>query len=318
MQEKLAYIIGTGPIGRHTARELITRGWEVAFLSRTVRGGLPSGKHPGGQSSKPVDARDAAALTAATQGAQLIVHAANVPYQFWERDLFPLQDAAISAAHEQGAVLACTDNLYSYDPSAQPFSEKSARNPPTRKGRLRLRLLEARLEAHAKGWARNVSVQGSDYFGPEADWQSYFGSRFLGPLLAGKTPSLYGNLERLHSFTYLPDFGRALAIAGTEASALGRVWIAPTPKALGIGETAGFFLEAAGRKGTRIGRLGRGAIALAGLFNPLIRELKEMLYEFEEDFVTDSGDFERSFGLAPTETTRAVQETVAWFKSRLG
>jgi hypothetical protein len=42
------------------------------------------------------------------------------------------------------------------------------------------------------------------------------------------------------------------------------------------------------------------AIRAAGLFSPLMRELRETRYQFSEDFVMDSSAAQRTFGLEPT------------------
>ena len=53
-----------------------------------------------------------------------------------------------------------------------------------------------------------------------------------------------------------------------------------------------------------------------GLVNPLIRELAEMEYEFEEPFILDTTKYEATFGAAGTPLRDAITETVAWFRSR--
>ena len=41
---------------------------------------------------------------------------------------------------------------------------------------------------------------------------------------------MLGNLNQPHTFTYVKDFGKALAIAGTDDRALGKVWHVPSGK----------------------------------------------------------------------------------------
>jgi nucleoside-diphosphate-sugar epimerase len=52
-----------------------------------------------------------------------------------------------------------------------------------------------------------------------------------------------------------------------------------------------------------------------GLFNPVIRETIEMLYEFEEPFVLDTCDFTRTFGDHATPLREAIGETVRWYRA---
>jgi nucleoside-diphosphate-sugar epimerase len=53
-----------------------------------------------------------------------------------------------------------------------------------------------------------------------------------------------------------------------------------------------------------------------GLFNPGMREMIEMLYEFEEPFVVDHSKFEQAFGEQATPLKEAIGETVRWYRSK--
>ena len=58
-------------------------------------------------------------------------------------------------------------------------------------------------------------------------------------------------------------------------------------------------------------------IRIAGLLNPLLRELNETLYQFEQPFVSDASKFQRAFGpFEPTPHPKALPPTVDWFRSR--
>jgi hypothetical protein len=54
---------------------------------------------------------------------------------------------------------------------------------------------------------------------------------------------------------------------------------------------------------------------LAGVFVPMIREVGEVLYEFQAPYVVDWSKFQRTFGpCTPTPHAEAVARTVDWFK----
>jgi hypothetical protein len=56
-------------------------------------------------------------------------------------------------------------------------------------------------------------------------------------------------------------------------------------------------------------------IRLVGVFNPLVRELNETLYQFERPFVSDASKFQGTFGpFEPTAHRDAVRPTVEWFR----
>ena len=60
----------------------------------------------------------------------------------------------------------------------------------------------------------------------------------------------------------------------------------------------------------------RRGIALAALFNPAMRAVKEQLYQSERPWVVDSTKFERTFGWTATPLRDAVAATVAWFQGQ--
>jgi hypothetical protein len=60
-------------------------------------------------------------------------------------------------------------------------------------------------------------------------------------------------------------------------------------------------------------------VRLAGVFDPMIRELGELMYQWTAPFVSDDTKFQRAFGpFQPTPHPEAVNRTVAWFRERVG
>ena len=60
------------------------------------------------------------------------------------------------------------------------------------------------------------------------------------------------------------------------------------------------------------------AVRALGLINPMLRELAEMSYEFDEPFVLDTSKYQSTFGAAGTPLAAAIAATVAWYRTRPG
>ena len=60
------------------------------------------------------------------------------------------------------------------------------------------------------------------------------------------------------------------------------------------------------------------AVRALGLVNPMLRELAETYYQFDEPFVLDTSKYESAFGAAGTPLAAAVAATVAWYRTRPG
>ncbi len=68
--------------------------------------------------------------------------------------------------------------------------------------------------------------------------------------------------------------------------------------------------------GVVVGTAPRILLRAMGLFNPPLREMIEMLYEFEEPFVVDHSEFTRTFGDHATPLKEAIRQTVRWYRAR--
>lgn len=305
MSKPLAVILGAGPVGKAAARVFVERGYEVRFVTR-------SGQAVGvGETDvRACDVRDPAALTRTTAGASVILHAVGVPYQDWFREFPSMQTSVLAAARSTGAVVVFAENLYSYSTKRLPLTEASEEVPPTKKGELRLALSRQWLDAHAAEKVRAVAIRASDYFGPGATRSpnSHFGARFFPGLEAGKPVALLGNPDVPHSYTYLPDYARALVDVALDPTSWGRAWLAPSMGPTTARTVAEAFARAAGTT-VKVGRLPRPMVQMLGWFNPLIREVVEMLYQFEREFTVDASAFEAHFGWKATPLDVAARET---------
>jgi hypothetical protein len=62
----------------------------------------------------------------------------------------------------------------------------------------------------------------------------------------------------------------------------------------------------------RVERVPKAVLALGGLFVPLLRELVEMGYQWDQPFVVDDRRFRERFGATPMSLELGAAETVAW------
>jgi nucleoside-diphosphate-sugar epimerase len=134
--------------------------------------------------------------------------------------------------------------------------------------------------------------------------------------LQRKTVNLLGKLNVPHTFTYVKDFGKALAIAGTDERAIGKVWHVPSGKAYTQGEIIGKLSYLLGYE-VKIRTNGKLMLSLIGLFNKKVKEVVEMLYEFEEPFIMSASEMEKEFNFSATPMEQRLQETLDWVKNRL-
>jgi nucleoside-diphosphate-sugar epimerase len=269
---------------------------------------------PAGVEVVAADLYDPAQVRRVAEGAYAVYQCAQPGYTQWQEKFPPLQASILEGAGAAGAKVIIADNLYMYGPVAGKLHEGLPYAATTKKGRVRAQMAEAALAAHRDGKVRVALARGSDFFGPYGQG-SAMGERAFIPALKGKSASLIGNLDTPHSFTYIPDFGKALAILGERDEALGRAWHVPNDRPdITQREFMNLVFKEVGLP-PKMSGMGKMMMRLGGLFIPEAREGIEMMYEFDEPFVVDSSQFEQAFGVKATPLAESIPATVAWYRS---
>src|ERR687891_261073 len=306
---ELQVVFGTGPVGTSVMEALMQRGRRrVRMINRSGRASVPEGVEVVGG-----DATDGAFAREASEGASVVYFALNPPYTQWTELFPPLQAGVIEGAASAGAKLIAVENLYMYGlTNGRPLTEDLPYAPNTRKGAVRARMSKELMEAHTSGKVRVAIGRASDFFGPRV-LVSAAGEQVFGRAVEGKSAQVAGDPDQPHTYTYAPDIGKGLAILGDREEALGQAWHLPSPETLTTRRFVEMIFEEVG-KPARIQAAPKILLRAMGLFNPGMREMIEMLYEFEEPFVVDDSRFEREFGEQATPLREAIQRTVRWYR----
>jgi nucleoside-diphosphate-sugar epimerase len=294
----LHVVVGAGPVGTGAARLLAERGERVKLISR--HGSGPD--HPLIERVS-ADATQAERLSELATGAAALYNCANPLYHRWLTDWPPLAAALLTAAERSGAVLAVASNLYGYGPVPGPITDATSLAATHPKLRLRAEMWREALARHQAGRIRVTEIRSSDYI--EAN--SLLSFVLARPLLAGKRAFVPGALDVPHSWTAISDAARTLVTVATDERAWGKAWLVPTNPPLTIRALATRFAALRGAPPPRLSELPYPVLWLAGLFVPLVRELRTTRYQFVAPFVVDSSLTERTFGLAPGDLDAALR-----------
>ncbi|MGW6861556.1 NAD-dependent epimerase/dehydratase family protein [Streptomyces xanthophaeus] len=307
----LHVVMGFGPAGAATARLLAGEGHSVRVVTRSARRPEPGIEHVA------LDATDSNALTEAVRGAAALYGCAAPPYPRWVSEWPPLAASACAAAEATGAVLVMLGNLYGYGPVDGPMTEELPLAATGPKGRVRARLWEEARTLHDQGRIKAVEVRASDFFGPGVTDGGHLAGRVLPRLLRGKPVSTLGDPDAPHSWSYLPDVARALATVAGEERAWGRAWHVPNEPPLSVRQMVDRMAAQAGTGPVAVRGLPPAVFGVASLFSPLLRELKEIRYQFDRPFVAGSSAYETAFAVRATPVDEQVKETVDWWRERL-
>ncbi len=298
-------VLGTGPLGLATARALVERGQQVRLVNR--RGAVPGPTD--GATILAADLSDCNAMRQAATGASAIYFCVQPPYHLWPTEFPALQHHAIALAEAVGARLVVAENLYGYGPVQGPMTEDTPLQARTRKGSTRAAMHHSLRTAHQAGRIDMVVARGADFFGPGVT-QAALGAEVFKALLSGTTVRVAGNPDLLHSYTYVPDFGTAMAILGTDPRASGGVFHVPNAP---VTTTRAMIAEAAAMAGhaPRLRAIGPWQLRLLALAVPSLREMVELSYQGTCPSVADYSKFVQVFGDIATPRAQALADTLA-------
>ena len=308
MGDELHVVFGAGQVGLAVANLLDASGVAVRSVSRH----RPDSLAPG-VDWRSTDLADAQAAVSAAKGASVVYQCLNAPYTRWPELFPPLQRAVIAAAQGAEALLVTLENVYGYGPTAgQAMTETMPLAATTSKGRTRAAMTHELLDASEAGRLRMAIGRASDFFGAGVT-ESTMGSRIFGNAVAGHRVDFLGNPDLIHSYSYVPDIAAGLVTLGTDERAVGEVWHLPGPETVTTRALLDLVADEVGHP-IKVRTLPAGLVRALGLVNPMMRELAEMSYEFEQPFVLDTSRYESTFATSATPLATAVRDTVAWYR----
>jgi nucleoside-diphosphate-sugar epimerase len=302
----LHVILGAGgAIGTPLAAELLANGVRLRTVSR-------SGAGPDGAEKVRADLTDADSVQRAVGQGSTVYLLAGLPYDqsVWREQWPPIMRNVVAACASKGARLVFFDNVYIYGKVEGPMTEATPVRPASAKGVVRAEIAGFLQGEMAAGHVTAMIARAADFYGPYAERSGMPSILVLQRLAAGKTAQVLVRGDAKHSYTYTLDCARALPMLAAADDAYGQIWHLPTAHPPLTGRE---FADLAARElgvPARITVTPRWMIRAAGVFNTLLREVGEMLYQNEGDYEFDSSKFEKRFAFAPTPYEAGIRAAV--------
>ncbi|MBL0284879.1 MAG: NAD-dependent epimerase/dehydratase family protein [Zoogloea sp.] len=257
------------------------------------------------------DLLDAQATANAVSGSEVVYLVAGLKYDasVWQEQWPQVMRNVINACKQHDARLVFFDNIYAYGRVDGLMTEETPFNPISKKGEVRATIATMLLDEIRSGKLRAMIVRAADFYGPSAV-QSFPHATVFERLKVGKAPQWIGNPNTVHTFTFTPDAGHAVAVLGRSSEAYGQTWHLPTTKELLTGAD---FVRLACEIATQPYKLQvapRWMLKLMGIFMPVLRENEEMMYQFEHDYRFDSSKIESAFRLQATPYRLGISESL--------
>jgi nucleoside-diphosphate-sugar epimerase len=303
-------ILGSnGVIGRDLAKILPKYTDKIRLVSRNPKKVNPSDE------IFSADVTNAEQTLKAVEGSDVVYLTVGLKYDIniW-RELWPkIMQNVISACEKNNSKLVFFDNVYSYGKVDGWMKEDAPYKPISQKGEVRVKIAEMLMNEVKSGKLKGMIVRAADFYGPNA--QGVLNATVLDNYKKGKKAMWLVNDRVKHSLTYTPDAAKATAILGNTDDAYDQVWHLPTDKnALTGKELIGISAKEFGVE-PKYTVLKKWILQVIGMFNKIIKESTEMLYQNEYDYLFDSIKFEKRFGIKATTYQEGIKETARLMKS---
>jgi len=259
------------------------------------------------------DLMDPVQVKKAIEGSSIVYVTVGFPYSYkvWETSWPAFMKSVIQACQDAKCKLVFFDNMYLYDPDhLNGMNELTPVNPCSKKGAVRARIAQMILDETKNGTLTALIARSADFYGPSIKQVSLLTETVFNNLASGKKANWLVSDSFKHSFTYVPDAGKATALLGNTEDAYNQVWHLPTaPDPLtGKEWITTIANEMNVKPHYRVAP--KALIRIMGLFMPIMKETVEMLYQYDRDYVFDSSKFEDRFGIKPTPYREGIREII--------
>lgn len=298
-------ILGAGgAIATDLAKELLNYTSRIRLVSRNPQRVNPTDE------LLPADLTKAAEVDKAVAGSEVVYLVVGLEYKtsVWQKQWPALMQNVIEACKKHRAKLVFFDNVYMYDPAhLSHLSEETPIKPVSKKGEVRAQIADMLLQEARRGQLTALIARAADFIGPK---NSMLVETVYKNLKKGGKALWMVDAGKVHTFTFTPDAAKATALLGNTPDAYNQVWHLPTDRSPLTGtQWIQLFAEEL-KAEPKAMVLSRWLISLLGLFMPILRESKEMLYQYDRDYVFDSSKFEKRFGIKPTPAREAVRQVI--------
>ncbi|MEA5405766.1 NAD-dependent epimerase/dehydratase family protein [Arcicella sp. DC2W] len=258
------------------------------------------------------DAQDLNLLKQVAADKKYIFHGINYPYNEWFGNMDVVTNKIIEAASLNKAMIVFPGNVYNYG-NTPLIKEDSPENPCTRKGALRVEIEKTLRDAANAGKCKVLNVCLPDFWGPNV-------------LNYGIKP-IFINALKGEALPYMvrQDIPHQLVFTKDAAEIMVRLMQRGIQKPYENYNYGGQVHPTMKGLLNRISRLANAPekvklhpkwlFSVLGIFMPMMKEVKEMLYLFEGTVLLDDTKVRSIFpDFKETPLDEAITETLNWFR----
>ncbi|HRO44929.1 NAD(P)H-binding protein [Agriterribacter sp.] len=295
-------ILGAGgSIGVELAKILPAFTDDIRLVSRTPQ------KINAGDELFAADITDATAVDKAVSGSEVVYLTVGFPYRLkiWEERWPVTMRNVIDACKKYNARLVFFDNVYMYDRDhLHHMTEETPVRPTSKKGAIRQQIADMLMDEVKQGKLTALIARSADFTNGKS---SVLHQLVTDNLVKGKRANWLAHANKVHNFTFVADAANGTAILGNTSDAFNQVWHLPTDQSKLTGRQWIELIAKALNAKPRYSTLSTTMLGLLGIFMPVLKEIKEMTYQYDRDYFFDSSKFNRRFSYTPVTPDEAVK-----------
>ena len=300
-------ILGSGgAIANHLAKELKNYSSEIRLVSRHPK------KVNDSDEIFEADLKDKELVSRAVAGSEVVYLTPGLKYDFriWKQDWPVIMQNVIDACVDHRTRLVFFDNVYAYAPNEIPhMTENSVKEPESKKGKVRLHLLNMIFDAIKNRGLQALIARSADFYGKDVK-TGFLNFGVIDKLKKGSKAMWQSDASKIHSFTYVPDAAKAVALLGNSLDAFNQVWHLPTSSERWTGKEFINYIAGQLNVKPKFSILSKPMISVVGIFSTTVKELKEMQYQNDQDYFFDSTKFNQHFSFTPTSYEEGIKESL--------
>lgn len=305
---KLQTILGSnGTIGSLLAKELRNYTDRIRLVSRNPK------KVNESDELLAADLLIPERVEAAVAGSDVVYLMVGLEYKtsVWKKQWPRLMRLVIDACIRHRSRLVFFDNIYMYDINSIPnMTESSLMNPPSGKGEVRMKLVQMIMDNVRSGRLMALIARSADFYGPGNGKNILLNEVVFKRLRKRQIPVWFITAAKKHSFTFTLDAAKATALLGNTSDAYNQVWHLPTDhNILTIKEIINLFADEMKTR-NKVLVVPLLLLKMMGIVNPVLREFREMIYQYDRDYFFDSSRFLNRFDFKPTTYREGIRSTV--------
>ena len=253
-------------------------------------------------------------LAKISKGKKFIFFGINFPYQEWESKFEPALDIVIKVSKETKATILFPENNYAFGNIPAPIKESTMPHPTTKKGAVRLKLVQHLKAATEQSDCKAIVLRLPDFFGPNVT------NGLIKPIFKNavnnKPMQWLINADIPHQFAFTSDVAKLFYMLTQEKELPDYYLLNYGGETVSSIKTFCEMVKTCTNNPSEIKVAPKFFLKLIGLISPEVKALKENFYQFANTIKLDDVKFSQTFpDFRKTPLTDAVKITVDWYKN---